>query len=112
MRPTTIRSSREIDRIFREGARSTSGTLVVLASPTPQERGPLGRVAFVAGTKLGGAVVRNRTKRLLREAVRATGGPWPEWDVIVLARPAALGAPVAQIAGDLRKRLESLGVTS
>ena len=85
---------------------------MVLAYPTPQERGPLGRVAFLAGTKLGSAVIRNRTKRLLREAVRAAGGPWPEWDVVVLARPAALRTPVQEIAGDLRKRLDSLGVTS
>jgi ribonuclease P protein component len=112
MRPTTIRSSREIDRIFREGTRSASGTLVVLASHTPQERGPLGRVAFVAGTKLGGAVVRNRAKRLLREAVRVAGGPWAQWDVVVVARPQALRASVAEVAGDLQKRLGSLGVTS
>jgi ribonuclease P protein component len=111
MRPTTIRSSREIDRIFREGARSTSGILVVIASPTPQERGPLGRVAFVAGTKLGGAVVRNRAKRLLREAARAAGGPWESWDVVVLGRPALLNTPVADISRDLRRRLGSLGVT-
>ncbi len=75
MRPTTIRSSREIDRVFREGARSSSRILVVLALPTPNERGPLGRVAFVAGTKLGGAVVRNRTKRRLREAATLGRSP-------------------------------------
>jgi ribonuclease P protein component len=101
-----------MDRIFREGARSTSRTLVVLASPTPHERGPQGRVAFVAGTKLGGAVVRNRAKRLLREATRTAGGPWPNWDVVVLARPATLLAPVTDIARDLRMRLDALGVTT
>jgi ribonuclease P protein component len=110
MRPTTIRSSREIDRIFREGARSSSGNLVVLASPTPQERGPQGRVAFIAGTKLGGAVVRNGIKRLLREATRAVGGPWTSWDIIVIARPGAITASVADLAEDLGGRLSSLRV--
>ena len=31
---------------------------------------PEKRVAFVAGKRLGGAVVRNRAKRLMREALR------------------------------------------
>jgi ribonuclease P protein component len=112
MRLTTIRSSREIDRIFREGARASTGNLVVLASPTPYERGPQGRVAFVAGTKLGGAVVRNRAKRRLREAARSAGAPWAAWDVVILARPGVLKAPAQQVGEDLVRRLANLGVTA
>ena len=85
---------------------------MVLASPTPHERGLQGRVAFVAGNKLGGAVVRNRAKRRLREAARAACAPWKTWDVIVVARPGALQASVPQIAEDLHGRLANLGVSS
>ena len=45
-----------------------------------------GRVAFVAGKKLGGAVWRNSAKRRLREACRAAGGPWPTYDMVFIAK--------------------------
>ena len=88
----TIKSSREIDRIFRGAKRATHPLLIVLAAQTPEGRGHSGRVAFIAGKKLGGAVLRNRCRRVLREAVRRARGPWPGWDVVLIARP---GTPVA-----------------
>jgi ribonuclease P protein component len=110
VRPATIRSSREIDRIFSEGARSSSPMLLVLVSSTPDGRDRGGRVAFVAGGKLGGAVARNRAKRLLRETARRAGGPWPSWDVVLLARPEALISSLEQLVQDLLLRLRALGV--
>lgn len=82
----TVRSSREIDRLFKEGKRSAHPLVVALIAKTPPGRGPEGRVAFIAGKKLGGAVSRNRARRVLREAVRRTGGPWPGYDVALIAR--------------------------
>src|SRR5664279_3722517 len=82
----TIKSSREIDRIFRGAKRAAHPLLIVLAAQTPEGRGRSGRVAFIAGKKLGGAVLRNRCRRVLREAVRRSAGPWPTWDVVLIAR--------------------------
>jgi ribonuclease P protein component len=51
------------------------------------------RIGVVAGKSVGGAVVRNRAKRLLREAVRAYGAQLtPGWDVMLIAR-----APLAKV---------------
>jgi len=88
----TIRSSSEIDLVFRAGNKGATDLVIVMCGATPQERGPEGRVAFIAGKKLGGAVVRNRAKRILRAAVARAGGPWPTADVLVIARPSLLGA--------------------
>lgn len=93
----TIRSNREIDRIFREGMRVSHPLVMALISPTPPGRGPEGRVAFVAGRKLGGAVMRNRCKRVLRAAVARAGGPWPGVDVVLVARADTASAPAAAL---------------
>lgn len=83
----TIKSPREIDRVFSEATRTTHRLVTVMATRTPEGRGPAGRVAFIAGKRTGGAVARNRAKRVLRAAARAAGAPWAGWDVVVLANP-------------------------
>jgi ribonuclease P protein component len=64
---------------------------------------PQSRFGFAVGKRVGGAVVRNRVKRRLRELVRALG-PTEGWDVVIIARPDAASADVAR----LRNALSSL----
>ena len=59
----------EFDRVFREGHSAADDLLVVYALPNELPRRRLG---IVAGKRLGGAVDRNRAKRLIREAFRTT----------------------------------------
>jgi ribonuclease P protein component len=104
----TIKSSREIDALFGTGSRAAGSHVMVLARPTPQERGPEGRVAFIAGKKLGSAVSRNRCKRVMREAARRAGAPWRGLDVALVARPSVVTAAsdhVAAEVGSLVRRL-------
>jgi ribonuclease P protein component len=83
---STIKSSREIDVMFRCARRTAHPLVIALAAKTPTQRGPGGRVAYIAGKKLGGAVLRNRCRRVLRESARRCGAPWATWDVILIAR--------------------------
>ena len=108
---TTIRSSREIDRIFRHGRRAGTPLLSVLVRPTAGPEDP-GRVAFIAGRKLGNAVFRNRCRRVLREAVRSLGGPWDGFDVAIIARRETASAPHAEIIAALASSLMRAEVTS
>lgn len=105
----TITSRTDIDRLFAGGRRVAHPALLVLALPTPADRAPDGRVVFVAGTKLGGAVTRNRAKRVLREMVRRNGGPWDGWDIAMIARRGTIDAPPATLDSALVRALESLG---
>ena len=92
---STIKSTREIDAIFRTAARVAHPLLIALIARTPEGRDPSGRVAFIAGKRLGNAVLRNRCRRVLREAVRRAPGPWAGHDVALVARP---GTPTASRA--------------
>ena len=106
----TITSASEIDALFKKGRRAGTELLVVLTLPTPERRGPEGRVVFVAGKKLGGAVVRNRCKRVVRDAVRRAGGPWAGADVALLARKGTATATPDALDEGLARGLRRLGV--
>jgi len=109
-RGSTIKSSREIDAIFRGGKRTANSSLIVLTRSTPTGRDPRGRVAFVAGKKLGSAVTRNRSKRILREAVNRARGPWPGVDVVLIARARTRLLSAPEVDRELAALLDRAGV--
>lgn len=64
------------------------------------------RVGFVAGKSVGSAVDRNRTKRLLREAVRASAARLaPGWDVVLIARRPLAESKLAEVQAALEQVL-------
>lgn len=64
-----------------------------------------GRVAFIAGKKLGGAVWRNRAKRRMRSVCYNIGGPFDGWDVVFLARRSVAQAPFEEMKSQVEKAL-------
>jgi ribonuclease P protein component len=81
--------SGEFERVYREGRSHASRHLVVYAFPRADDESEP-RLCISVGRKLGGAVERNRIKRLLREAFWAGAGELtPGHDFVIVARPAA-----------------------
>lgn len=81
--------SAEFERVYRQGRSSANRHLVLYTFPNPGTARP--RLGLSVSRKVGGAVERNRVKRLLREAfARAEPELAPGQDVVLVARPAAL----------------------
>ena len=69
------------------------------------------RFGLATGRKLGGAVVRNRVRRRLREGLRAMAPSFqPGWDVLIIARPAIVETDYRSLVETLRRILQRGGV--
>ncbi|AWK86346.1 ribonuclease P protein component [Azospirillum thermophilum] len=78
--------------------------------PAPGE--PLIRLGLTASRKVGNAVVRNRSRRRLREAARLLlpSHAAPGHDLVLVARAGTAERPWAELLGDLRAALKRLGL--
>jgi ribonuclease P protein component len=72
------------------------------------EAGPA-RFGFTAGRALGGAVVRNRVKRRLREAARRQSVK-PGWSIVLNARVGAAEASYTRLESELSGLLARAGL--
>ena len=85
--------------MYREGRSHASRHLVVYSFPRSADDDTDARLGVSVGRKLGGAVERNRMKRLLREAFWANSEDLREgYDFVIVARPAA--ADLARQGGE------------
>jgi ribonuclease P protein component len=83
-----IRRRPEFLRVYEQGMRVRARLMTVIALPNGLGRSRLG---IAATRKLGGAVVRNRAKRLVRELFRQGEIP-AGLDIVVIPRPDMLDA--------------------
>lgn len=98
----------DVQRVRSQGRSWTHPLLVLVACPNDVGHT---RVGMIASRRLGGAVARNRARRLLREAARL-GYPHipPGWDLLLIARPALAGARQPQVQLAFESLLRQAGL--
>jgi ribonuclease P protein component len=102
-RTRRIRKRAEFLALQRVGRRYAGTRFVVITAP--RQSGP-GRIGITASRRVGGAVVRNRVKRLVREFFRRhQHAIVPPQDVLVIARTQAAEASYAEVVQELGKAL-------
>lgn len=99
--PNRLRERADFTSAVRSsgGCRAGSRLLVVHATSTDARAGLPPRVGFVVSKAVGGAVLRNRTKRRLRALVAERLPRIPNGlDLVVRANPAAASATSRELA--------------
>ena len=94
----------------REGSRFAAPSLVLQArsrAETGSHESDLARFGFTASKALGGAVLRNRARRRLKEAVRIVGPTHalPGYDYVLIARAGTVQRRFTEITEDLERAL-------
>ena len=85
-----LRGPRQFDAIQRSGR--VRAHPLLLARFAANDSGRV-RWGLSTGKRLGGAVVRNRVRRRLREGMRVVLPRIPDgWDIMLIARPESAGA--------------------
>jgi ribonuclease P protein component len=107
MHAARLRRGDDIARVRAEGVARNDKLFSLRALPSDQ---PTVRVAVAASRAVGGAVKRNRARRRVREALRVALGARPRVtigaDLVLMARPAALDAPAADLRGAIVRELD------
>ena len=94
----------DFERVYKQGRRHFAAHMTVFSLERKAGEGL--RVGFTVGRVLGGAVVRNRMKRRLREAVRLHGPVPAAMDVVINPKKSLLTAAFADLRNEVRRAFD------
>jgi ribonuclease P protein component len=104
-RSARLKLGRDFARLRNEGGRITCGCLI--ANWLPVLQGSHSRLGVITSRKLGGAVVRTRARRLLRESFRLHQHELAQGlDLVLVARRSIVGKQLADVEKDFLTSLE------
>ena len=94
----------DFEQVYKRGRRHFSAHMTVFFLGREQDGGM--RVGFTVGKILGGAVVRNRMKRRLREAVRLEGFRQVAVDVVINPKKSLLTAEFLELRKEVGRAFQ------
>jgi ribonuclease P protein component len=108
-RADRLKQGRDFSRLRQHGQRLALGCLIANWQRLPPDSSS--RLGVITSGKIGGAVIRNRARRLLREAFRLhqrdLAAPV---DLILIARHSIAGKGLAQVEKDFLTTLRKSGL--
>lgn len=104
----TLRKQRDFSRVYNRGKSRGSRFLVVLYRKNGLDHT---RTAFVASKKVGNSVMRNRARRLMKEAYRALSGKVTgSYDIVFVARAGISDHKESEVEDCMRNALKKCGL--
>jgi ribonuclease P protein component len=101
-----LTSARDFRRVMRDGRRAASGSVACTILRTGEAAPP--KLGISAPRALGGAVQRNRAKRVIRAAMRPRlDGFEPGTQIVVAARSSVLTRNFNDLQADLARALDT-----
>jgi ribonuclease P protein component len=98
-REARIKQGRDFMRVRQDGQRLITGCLIANWQPLPS--GSHSRLGVITSGKIGGAVVRNRARRLLRESFRLHQHELAQpLDLVLVARQSIANKKFADVEKD------------
>lgn len=104
----SIKLNRDFRRLYYRGGCIGSDLLVVY-----YKKNALGcnRLGITVGKKIGGAVVRNRIKRLIRESFRLIEDEMNfNYDIVIVARTKCAEADYHAVSGTIKRLFKKSGM--
>ena len=97
----SLRENRNFKRMYARAANAHGAYVVMFIK---RNKLSLNRLGLTVGTKLGGAVKRNRIRRRVKEAYRLIEDRLPHgYDVVLVARQKAETAPIEKIEVEISR---------
>src|SRR5262245_2419066 len=108
-RAQRIKQGRDFLRVRQEGERLVTGCLIANWRRLPVDCPT--RLGVITSSKVGGAVARNRARRLLREAFRLHQHDLTQaLDLVLIARPSIASKGFAEVEKDFLTTLRKAGL--
>lgn len=102
-----MRKRRDFEKAYEEGKKVVMPEFALFGRPNGL---PHSRLGITTTRKLGNAVIRNRARRLVREAYRTHRERLPTgWDLVVVVRARSLERTVGELGAGLVDAAEELG---
>ena len=104
-------SALKLNHIFRRLYATSGHANSHLVLYARKNHSPYNRVGITVSKKLGGAVIRNRVRRRLREVYRLNEALFaPGWDIVVVARSRCIKADFASLSQAYLSLAEKAGI--